>query len=48
MVEEEIKGLPDEPTTVIYKQFGPCLIKQEVKEVKLNVKKRIEFISAEM
>lgn len=33
---------------MIYKKVGPALIRQELIEVKENVKKRLEFIQAEI
>jgi len=32
----------------VYKLIGPVLVKQELTEAKANVKKRIEYISAEL
>merc|ERR1711934_1126430 len=35
-------------SAVIFKQVGPILVKQELDEVKMNVKKRIDYIKKEM
>jgi Prefoldin subunit. len=32
----------------VYKLIGPILVKQEMEEAKQNVKKRIDYISAEL
>merc|ERR1712173_210776 len=35
-------------SAVMYKQVGPILVKQEYDEVKMNVKKRVDYIKKEM
>lgn len=32
----------------VYKQIGPVLVKQDLAEANANVRKRIEYISAEL
>lgn len=46
MVLAEVAALS--PASVVYKSFGPSLLRQESAEVKSNVKKRIDFILGEM
>jgi tetrahydromethanopterin S-methyltransferase subunit G len=36
------------PQNTVYKLIGPALIKQDQAEAKENVRKRLEFINAEM
>ena len=40
-------GYLDESNTV-FKQIGPVLVRQELVEARQNIKKRIEYIKAEM
>merc|ERR1712167_34411 len=35
-------------SAVVFKQIGPILVKQEYDEVKMNVKKRLDYIKSEM
>lgn len=37
-----------EPDGNVYKLIGPVLVKQDLEEAKQTVKKRIEYISAEL
>lgn len=37
-----------EPDANVYKLIGPVLVKQDLEEAKLNVNKRIEYISTEI
>ncbi|KAH7695151.1 prefoldin beta damian containing protein [Aphelenchoides avenae] len=46
MVKEEMERL--EPDANVYKLIGPVLVKQDLEEAKLNVNKRIEYISTEI
>lgn len=34
--------------SVVFKQIGPILVKQDFDEVKMNVKKRLDYIKSEM
>ena len=36
------------PESVVYKQIGPVLVKQDQSEAKSNVDTRLEFITGEM
>uniref|UniRef100_A0A0E0NCC8 Prefoldin subunit 6 n=1 Tax=Oryza rufipogon TaxID=4529 RepID=A0A0E0NCC8_ORYRU len=44
--ELELELVNDEAN--VYKLIGPVLVKQDLAEAKANVKKRIEYISAEL
>lgn len=46
VVQEELDEI--EPDGNVYKLIGPVLVKQDLEEAKQTVKKRIEYISAEM
>ncbi|KAJ3186667.1 hypothetical protein HDU85_007487 [Gaertneriomyces sp. JEL0708] len=46
MVQKELDLM--KPDAQVYKLIGPVLVKQEPVEAQTNVKKRIEFISAEI
>lgn len=46
VVEEELDVI--EPDGNVYKLIGPVLVKQDLEEAKQTVKKRIEYISAEL
>jgi prefoldin beta subunit len=46
MVLKELRLLTDD--SAVFKQIGPCLIKQDMFEAKTNVEKRIEYISEEL
>ncbi|XP_006647117.1 prefoldin subunit 6 [Oryza brachyantha] len=46
LVLKELELVDDEVN--VYKQIGPVLVKQDLAEAKANVKKRIEYISAEL
>ncbi|KAL6629410.1 hypothetical protein ACP70R_029175 [Stipagrostis hirtigluma subsp. patula] len=46
LVLKELELLSDEAN--VYKLIGPVLVKQDLAEAKANVKKRIEYISAEL
>lgn len=43
---QELELVNDEAN--VYKLIGPVLVKQDLAEAKANVKKRIEYISAEL
>mmetsp|Transcript_12708 Transcript_12708/g.10866 ORF Transcript_12708/g.10866 Transcript_12708/m.10866 type:complete len:102 (+) Transcript_12708:65-370(+) len=45
LVKREIDLLENE--TKVYKLMGPCLIRQDVSEVKTNIGKRLEYITNE-
>ncbi len=46
IVLEEFEKLDDDAK--VYKQTGPVLLPQDLDEAKVNVEKRIEFITKEM
>jgi prefoldin beta subunit len=46
LVSQELELLDDGAN--VYKLIGPVLVKQDLAEAKANVKKRIEYISAEL
>ena len=46
MVKEELDRL--EPDNGVFKLIGPVLVKQDLKEAKENVRKRIEYITTEI
>lgn len=46
LVPQELELLNDGAN--VYKLIGPVLVKQDLAEAKANVKKRIEYISAEL
>merc|ERR1712157_515042 len=46
MVQQELDLISED--SIVYKQVGPALIKQEKTEVKLNVDKRIDYIKSQI
>eukprot|EP01025_Chloroclados_australasicus_P012145 TRINITY_DN15550_c0_g1_i1.p1 TRINITY_DN15550_c0_g1~~TRINITY_DN15550_c0_g1_i1.p1 ORF type:complete len:230 (-),score=18.12 TRINITY_DN15550_c0_g1_i1:348-944(-) len=46
LVLKELQLLKDDAN--VFKQIGPCLIKQDMFEAKSNVEKRVEYISGEL
>ncbi|CAB3373223.1 prefoldin subunit 6 [Cloeon dipterum] len=46
VVKEELDLL--KPSNTVYKLMGPVLVKQDIEEAKMNVDKRIKYISSEV